>query len=407
MLVVFIGFVISIVFFPAIFVRGQTGNDIWKIYDVIDPKLDEVRWSEIGTIGSAASWISDGTWIVASMRQSLVSSNVIFVSLYERFNWAKVRPNAEDYFGTSFSTFNAFAQAMQTDASPWLTLSWQMDTKWFGILQNDTKVEASYDETTGTADLSTWFHITHVPEYLSGSDKLTNWLTAFDFTPISIGNMKLWELYEDWSDGGTAYKLQFIAPANILSQHGNNYTCTLSVANYYVGKSFKVDQVIDINMPPETVTQEYSPLSLSVPLENNIGSFVLDHGDPYPNAFTVMSSPPTKNAITEAVTTWFTTPAGLAATASLIVLSFTALRGRRVYSRSSMYHRLYRSMVTLYDLYSKEGVRFHSEMEAISKTIFKMMVGNKITDDQFEKLLRRRDDLLERADKQIPAPPKP
>ncbi len=407
MLLAFAAFTISAALFPVIFVHGQTDDDIWKIYDVIEPRLEEVRWSETGTIGSPASWISDGTWIVASMRQSLVSSNDIFVSLYERFDWSQVRPIAESYYGTSLFSFEDFAQAVQDDASPWISMGWQMDTAWFGISQNTTKVEATYNQTSGYVDLSTWFHITRVPEYLSGSEKLTNWLTGFDLTSISIGNMKLWELYEDWSMSGTAYRLQLIAPANILSQHGDNYTCNIGVANSAVHKSFWVDQVIDINMPANTVTKELSPAFLSVNLGNNVGSFVLEHGDVYPTTFSVMSSPPTKDAFAEAVTAWFTTPGGLAAIASLIVLTFTALRGRRVYSRSALYHRLYRSMVTLYDLYSKDEARFHSEIDAVSKTIFKTMVDNKITDDQFEKLLRRRDDLLARAEKKAPPPPKP
>ncbi len=71
-----------------------------------------------------------------------------------------------------------------------------------------------------------------------------------------------------------------------------------------------------------------------------------------------------------------------------------------------MYHRLYRSMVTLYDLYSKDEAKFRAEINGASKTIFKMMVEDKITDEQFEKLLTRRDDLLERAQKeQLPPPP--
>jgi hypothetical protein len=65
-------------------------------------------------------------------------------------------------------------------------------------------------------------------------------------------------------------------------------------------------------------------------------------------------------------------------------------------------------MVTLYDLYSKDLPRFHQEMDNMSKSIIRMLVEDRITDEQFEKLLKRRDDLVERSDKlQPPAPPKP
>jgi hypothetical protein len=389
---------------PVVLVHAAA-NNVWQVYDVVEPTLDQVKWSEEGVLSTPASWIADGTWDVTSMRQSLVSQSDIFVSVYESFHWSMVRSSVEDYYGMQVNSISAFATAVQADANPWLTLAWQMDTQWYGISQNTTKVVVSFNQTTDEVYLSIWFHITRVPEYLSG-DKLTNWLTGFDLTPISVGNMQLWELYEDWSSSGTAYHLQFEAPANVLVQHGSNYTCTLGVDNSFVGNAYKVNQVIDINMPAETVTKQFSPANLAVSLENNVGSFVLEHGDYYPQAFVVMSSPPQKNAVLEAVTAWFTTPAGWAAIASLVVLCFTALRGKRIYGRSRMYHRLYHSMVTLYDLYSRDYNRFNMEMENTSKTIFKMMVDDKITDEQFERLLRRRDDLLERAEKQLPAPPK-
>ncbi len=57
-------------------------------------------------------------------------------------------------------------------------------------------------------------------------------------------------------------------------------------------------------------------------------------------------------------------------------------------------------MVTLFDLYSQDLSRFREEIDNVSKSIFKMMVEDRITDDQFEKLLRRRDDLMQRAEMQ-------
>ena len=92
---------------------------------------------------------------------------------------------------------------------------------------------------------------------------------------------------------------------------------------------------------------------------------------------------------------------------SLIVISFTGLRGRKIWQRNKLYHRIYKSMVTIYDISSKDPSRFNQEMENISSSIFKMLVEDKITDDQFEKLLKRRDDLTERANiQQPPLPPK-
>ena len=401
-------FLLFLAISPHVFVHGQADKDIWVVYDVIEPTLDQVKWSEQGGIETPPSWIADSSWSYASMRESLVSQNDIFVSLFERFDWSKVRGNAEDYYQVQFSSFDDFVAALRADAGPWLDLSWQMDTHWYGISQNTTKIDISFNQTSNEVELSSWFHITRLAEYLSGSDKITNWLTGFDLTPISVGNMKLWELHEDWASAGIYYNLQFEAPANLLVQHGGNYSCDLAVSNSYAGYKYKIDQSIEINMPADTEVTVAAPESMRAQNEAippNTASFMITHDDVYPEAFAVTSSPPTKNVFMEALTAWFTTPAGWAAIASLLVLSATGLRGRKIYSRSRLYHRLYKSMVTLYDLYSKDIARFRTEMENVSKSIFKMMVEDKVSDDQFEKLLKRRDDLLERAEKEQPPPP--
>lgn len=54
-------------------------------------------------------------------------------------------------------------------------------------------------------------------------------------------------------------------------------------------------------------------------------------------------------------------------------------------------------MVNTYERYSHDFAKFHQEMESLSKTITQYFIEDKINDDQFDKLLTRRDDLLERA----------
>jgi hypothetical protein len=121
----------------------------------------------------------------------------------------------------------------------------------------------------------------------------------------------------------------------------------------------------------------------------------------------VVSGPPAKSfgqVVWENASVWIITPGGWAAIASLLVLSFTALRGRRIWRRSRLYHHLYNSMVTIYDVYSKDVTKFHQEMANVSTSVFKLLIEDKITDDQFEKLLLRRDDLLKRVPG-VPPPP--
>jgi hypothetical protein len=56
-------------------------------------------------------------------------------------------------------------------------------------------------------------------------------------------------------------------------------------------------------------------------------------------------------------------------------------------------------MVRIYDHYSLDGPQFDEEIENISKSITQYFIENKINDEQFDKLLSRRDDLVERVKK--------
>jgi hypothetical protein len=103
---------------------------------------------------------------------------------------------------------------------------------------------------------------------------------------------------------------------------------------------------------------------------------------------------------------WVLTPGGWAAIASITVLTITGLRGRRIWRRNRLYHHVYSSMVTIYDLYAADFVKFHQEMANVSTSIFKLLIEDKITDDQFEKLLLRRDDLVKRVHAEPPPPQK-
>ena len=389
----------SLQFAPLRLTCKAESEKIWYVYDTIEPSLDEVKWVEKGGIQEAAAWIADGSWHQASMRQSLVNSNDIFVETYENFNWSLVRQIAEYYYARTFDTFDAFIEFVRSDPGQWLYLSWQIDTTWYGVSLDTTTVRTSYDETTSDAELWIWFHITRIPEYFVGEGRLESWLTGFDLTPISIGNLKIWEFHKDWNQNGISYNLRLEAPANMLSQHGENFTFTIGVSSYYQGYTFKIQQAIDINMPANTEVKEMSPFNMSIP-RGNTASFVIARGDTYPASFTVVSGPPTKplgQIIWENASVWLVTPAGWAAIATLSVLSVTGLRGRRIWRRSRLYHRMYNSMVTIYQLYSSDLMKFHQEMANVSSSIFQLLIQDKITDEQFERLLVRRDDLLQRA----------
>jgi hypothetical protein len=211
--------------------------------------------------------------------------------------------------------------------------------------------------------------------------------------------MTAWEFHEDWTKNGWAYNLYFRAPAHVLSQHEDNYTFSMDVASSYRGNAYNTSQIIEIDMPANTEIKEMSPSSLAVH-KANTASFVKAPDDVFPDSFMVVSGLPAKSLsqiIADDVSLWFLTPGGWAAIGSLLVLSFTGFRGRRIWNRNKLYHRLYKSMVSIYGMYEKDLLKFHQEMDNISRTIIKMLVEDKINDEQFEKLLKRRDDLIIRA----------
>jgi hypothetical protein len=382
---------------------GQSSNDnVWIVHDTIDPTLEGVRWQENGIVAQAPSWITDGRWLEVSTRENLVSPNDIFVSMYELFNWSLVKTA----YNLQFATFDDFTQYLVNNPDWWLEETWLVDTSWYGIATNTTGISWTFNQLNSEAQLWTWYHITRIPEYFVGSERLSNWLVGFDLTPISIGNLEIYQFSEDTNQAGSQYNLYFKAPANILTQHSNNYTLTLGVNPLNVGRTLDMDQWVDVNMPADTEIKETSPSNMSL-RNGNTATFVISKDDSLPTSFTVVSGSPSKSfsqVVWESTSIWLLTPGGWAAMASLVVLSYTAFRGRRIWGRSKLYHRMYKSMVTVFNLYSSDIMKFHQEMATISSSIFNLLIADKITDEQFEKLLVRRDDLVKRVQGEPPKP---
>ena len=398
---------LSLVLTPLICQAAE--EKIWYVYDVIEPSLDEVRWREQGAIDEARPSIAAGLWFVMSKRESLVSASDIFVSTYERLNWSGLARALENVYDLEFADFNEFFQYLSINRLWWLSVTWDMNPERYGIMFNTTEIDYTFNDVNSEAELWTSFHVTRVPEYFIGSERLENWLVGLDLTPISTGNLKLYEFRQDSAINGSYYNLYFDAPANILAQHGDNFTLSLDVTPSSRGQTVNMQQVININMPANTEVKEISPLNMSIIQNGNTATFVLAKDDQYPTSFTVVSGPPAKplsQVVWENASLWVLTPGGWAAIATLLVLSFTAVRGRRIWRRNRLYHHLYNSMVTVYDLYSTDIVKFHQEMANVSTSIFKLLIEDKITDDQFEKLLMRRDDLLKRVHGEPPPPQK-
>jgi hypothetical protein len=107
-----------------------------------------------------------------------------------------------------------------------------------------------------------------------------------------------------------------------------------------------------------------SPSIIAVERDNT-ASFVKAPEDASPAEFAVMSGTQTKSlnqVIADDASLRFLTPGCGAAIGSPLVLCFTRLRGRRIVNHS-LHHRLYQSMVSIYDMYSKDILKFRQEME--------------------------------------------
>lgn len=390
-------------------------NQVWNITDIIMPTLDNVKWIEEGNYSVPPLWITDGRWYEAHRRQSLIKSdNHLFVSLSEVFNWTAV--NTKNWTSLKlelplhFSSFDEFTYELTNDPSWWLKWAWGIDANSHGVPLNRTSISTTINVTTLTAEVDILCRITNIPEYLMGEKRLENWLTGFDLTSISVGDLEALEWKEDITRNGRYYYVYFKAPANIMSQFKDVYSLELDVSPSYQGLTYNVEQKIQISMLSDTEVRSASPSNMST-FSGNIATFTIHEEDRRPTSFTVTSGPPIKDAMQsflESAGRWLIEPSTWVAFATLMVLLYTAFRGKRIWSRRKTYYRLYRSMVNVYEHYALNFAQFYQEIENLSRSITKYFIEDKITDDQFDKLLTRRDDLIERAKKlQPPAPPKP
>jgi len=382
----------------------KADEQVWHVLDVINPTLDSVEWTENANYSKPPKWIASGQWYEAHSRQTLVGPDDIFVSLSEDINWTAINKDLQ------YSSFDEFENDIVSNPSWWLRASWGLDVNWLGIPLNRTRVITDFNAAISRANVQIWCHITHIPEYILGEKRLENFsLTGFDLTALSVGSLEALHWSEDYTANGTSYSIYFKAPANILSQYKDTYSLVLAVSPSYQGLTYDVEQEIQISMPSNTEVRSASPTNMST-FSGNVATFAIHHGYRYPESFSVTSVPPIKDvtqSFLESAAHWLTEPSTWVAFATLTVLFYTAFSGKRIWSRRKTYYRLYRSMVNVYEHYALNFAQFYQEIENLSKSVTKYFIEGKITDDQFDKLLTRRDDLIERAKKlQPPAPPK-
>lgn len=78
----------------------------------------------------------------------------------------------------------------------------------------------------------------------------------------------------------------------------------------------------------------------------------------------------------------------------MVALIYSAYIGNNLRMRRRVYYRLYRSMVSVFNRSSSDPLQLKKEMDALSSSIINYFIEDKITDEQFDKLMARRDYLM-------------
>jgi hypothetical protein len=259
-------------------------------------------------------------------------------------------------------------------------------------------VNVKFNNTTSTATISIWCHITRIPEYILGQNQLETFLTGFDLTGVFIGNLEALQWYEDYTANGRSYYVYFRAPSNMISQDVDSYSLLIDVSPLYQGTTYNVEQEIRVAMPSETEVVNASPSNMTV-WKGNIATFTIHRGTIYPVSYSVTSSPRQKSFSEKLLESIGTQPSSWVAVGTVAVLLYGSFRGTILMRRRRTYYRLYRSMASVCDHYSSDPAQLNLEMTAMSGSILKYFIEDKMTDEQFEKLMTQRDYLLEQARK--------
>jgi hypothetical protein len=376
-------------------------DSTWHIHDEITPSVDKIIWIEEGEYPQPLERISEGRWFYLICRFQLRDSE-IFASFVEAFNWTLVSNDLESE-GRYYSSFDEFRDEVSNDPSWWLSYSWHIDSEWFGIQSDRAIVLIDFNEETSKAVSRIWCYITNIPSFFIRSfrgynRRLEPLFEGFSFNNIYIGSFETLEWYESYTAEYIRYKVYLKVLANLLSSYESNYSFNIESREEHVCAS---ERELKIVMPSDTQVQSISPSNIAS-YEENTAVFTLHEGQTYPNAFSVTSGPPVKDfseIFLENITYWVTDPSYWAVFGSLIAVVYGAYSGRRIWSQRRTYYRLYRSMVSIYDRYSKDYLKFYEEIEKLTASITQYFIENRINDDQFDRLLSRRDDLLERVGK--------
>jgi hypothetical protein len=357
-----------------------------QINDTIVLTSGWVEWSEQWYNPTPHWLIADEFWFEFHQREYLINPQDLFIELYETFNWSRVN---EVYLG--YDNFTQFEESLTEDPLRWLRWSWNLDTQRYGISANRTVIDTELEN--GVASITLWCHITHVAEYLIGWDLGIGDL--FDLPSISFGKLETYEYLSDSTTSERSIYIHFSAPANILQEEGDVCTATIHIAPREQNKPSECDREIKIVLPPitEVNTAKASPQwEVSTELSRNTAIFRVQQGQLLPEFMTVNSRIP-ERSILDLLADIRTI---LYIIATLLVVLPSSVQGLRMIRRRRTYNRLLLLMVNLYNEHRSSPAVFRQQMHDLTESIFSAFIDAQLTDNQLDKLLHRRDDLLTR-----------
>ncbi|UCE29303.1 MAG: hypothetical protein JSV85_00785, partial [Candidatus Bathyarchaeota archaeon] len=369
---------------------AQNMEQVWQVNETIELSSGMVEWTEIRHNPQPHHLIEDGLWFEYHIREYLSDSGDLFLVLDDTFNWTAV--NAE-LFDPSFYDWTEFADYIYNDTIWWLEWSWGFDSLRFGISADDTFIDAELYE--DKAFVSMTCHVTNVPEYLISWELGVGELgggSIFDLRSISLGRLESYEYFLDYTNETRLIHIHFLAPSNILQETGEVSTATIYLNRRALEQQEYISNEnwnIVVVMPSATEVVETTGTPSQI--DNNLAIFTVQQGERLPVSFTVKSMPPQ-----ETMFDVLANPEVLAAIITVLIVFPSGLQGIRMFSRRRTYNRLLTLLVKLYREHKSNPETLKKEMDNLTETIFMSFVQNNVTDEQLERLLHRKDDLLSR-----------
>lgn len=369
--------------------QSQTGS-VMQINDTITLTPGWVEWSEQWYSPEPHKIIEDGFWFEFHQREYLINPNDLFLELYETFNWTGINDTLWGY-----ENFTEFEDNLAEDPLQWLSWAWDIDSLRYGISLNQTFIEAKLNG--DIASVNVWCHIKQVAEYLIGWDIGIG--DIFDLRSISLGKIETYEYILDSTQKGRSIYIHFSAPSTLIEEKGKLSTATIHIKVQKQLEPSEYNRQIKFMMPSTTeiTVAKADPkiVDLTPEIVRNTATYNIQHGEPLPNFFTINSRIPEQT---------FLIILGdirniLYICATLILVVPSSIQGFKMIRRRRTYNKLLLLMINLYKENKSNPETFRKEMDNLTESLFTSFINTKITDEQLEKLLQRRDNLLTHSQK--------